>query len=38
MDFTKPVERIGTRSGWNLILEKKGWSLRGHRLVRQISK
>ena len=32
------VERIGTRNGWNLMLEKKGWSLRGHRLVRQVSK
>ena len=32
------VERIGTRNGWNLMLEKKGWSLRGHRLVRQLSK
>ena len=32
------VERIGTRSGWNLILGKKGWSLRGHRLVKQLSK
>ena len=32
------VERIGTRNGWNQILEKKGWFLRGHRLVRQLSK
>jgi len=26
---------IGTRDGWKHRLEKRGWSLRGHRLVRQ---
>lgn len=30
------TSRIGTRLGWNEVLAEKGFTLRGHRLVRQV--